>query len=122
MVTVAPDLAPARIPYGDAYLGVLVARRQWPTSPCVGHEQVLVARTPPPAVDGDPRPVNRMLIGRAYLGGQRCLIWIRPGMSRTLTCTTVVHELGHWDDQDHTPTGVMAADAGRMGAYPWCDS
>lgn len=103
---VASDLPPARVPYGDARLGVLVARRVWSGNPCTGHEQVMVSWRRPAWARAVAE--GRATIGFADLAGRRCLIWVSAGMQRSATCTVVVHELGHWDGQQHTATGVMA--------------
>jgi hypothetical protein len=105
---IAADLPPARVPYGDVRLGVLVARQVWPGNPCTGHEQVMLTRRRPAAADGASVEQSSTAVGFADLAGQRCLIWIRPGMSRAQTCKTVVHELGHWDGQVHASAGIMA--------------
>lgn len=121
VVDVQPNLPAARVPYGDARLGVMVARRAWPASPCNGHEQVVETRKPP-ALQGMPvsRPGYRF-VGIADLHGQRCLIWIMPRMDRATTCTTVVHEAGHWAGLEHTDADrfpVMGE--AYAGTFPGC--
>jgi hypothetical protein len=105
-VTVQPDLPAARVPYGDARLGVLVARREFPANPCNGHEQVqLTAR--PPAWTRGVEQVN--LYGAADLAGQRCLIWVRSHLDRATTCKLVAHEENHWNGaSDNDGTALMA--------------
>jgi hypothetical protein len=109
-VTVQPDLPAARVPFGDARLGVLVARYQLPDSPCRGHEQVQWT-TSPPTWAGAQRYADSTLLGAADLAGQRCLIWIRRGLDRATTCKVAVHELDHWDGADDDEPGqpVMAS-------------
>lgn len=112
-VNVLPNLPAARVPYGDARLGVLVARRAWPQNPCNGHEQVQAAWDAPAwtqDLQGPMRAAGMTLLGAANLAGQRCLIWITPRQDRTTTCKLVVHEMGHWDGQEHTDRGPMATD------------
>lgn len=119
---IAADLPPAHVPFGAPRLGVLVARQQWPNNPCNGHEQVMVSRTPPPTGDEAPPPAGFQVAGRAYLAGQHCLIWIRPGMGTEETCQVIVHEAGHWaNGPGHTAAGVMAATVEQAGRYRPCE-
>jgi hypothetical protein len=119
-VDVAPVLPAAHIPYGAARLGVLVARRVWPGNPCIGHEQVQASWIAPKwtrraatALDG------AALVGAADLAGRKCLIWVDSAYDDASVCEAVVHELGHWDGQEHSAHGVMQAeDADR---YPPCE-
>lgn len=111
-VDVQPNL-PARIPYGDVRLGVLVARRQWPASPCNGHEQVQYGWTVPRwarEAEQAVRADGRQLMGAANLDGRRCLIWISSAATRSDVCKLAVHELGHWAGEEHTDRGPMAVD------------
>jgi hypothetical protein len=114
-VTVQPDLPAARVPYGDARLGVLVARYQLPAdAPCRGHEQVQWTSSPP-SWAGAQRYPDSMLLGAADLAGQRCLIWIRRGLDRATTCKVAVHELDHWDGAtDNEPGQPVMASTGVL--------
>lgn len=104
-VTVQHDLPAARVPYGDARLGVLVARYQLPGAPCSGHEQVQTSRRSPRwARDG--RHDDPTLLGAADLAGQRCLIWVRGHLDRATTCKVTVHELMHWDGYADNEPGL----------------
>jgi hypothetical protein len=106
---VLADLPPARIP-APAYLGVLVARKQWPDNPCNGHERVILSGTPPRAAGPLAMSNGRTMVGWADLDGRRCRIWLNSAYmsDRTAACKITVHELGHWEGLDHAPGGIMA--------------
>lgn len=112
------DLPPARVPFGDAYLGALVARHQWPDSPCNGHEQITVSAAQPADPEGAPAGAGKWYVGIAYLAEQRCRVWIRADLGRALTCRAVVHELGHLAGHGHEEGGIMAPDLTAVDYAP----
>lgn len=119
-VDVLPNLPAARVPYGDARLGVLVARRAWPASPCNGHEQVTTSWRLPDFQGMPAAAPGWRIDGVADLAGHRCRIWVREDLSRAETCSDVVHEAGHWAGLEHTDADrfpIMAADP---PIYPGC--
>lgn len=114
-VTVQPNLPPARIPYGDVRLGVLVARREFPTNPCIGHEQVQVSNRAPRWVRDAFGGRDILVLGAADLAGQRCLIWVSGALDRATTCKVTAHELNHWNGaEDNDGTSLMESDTGAL--------
>lgn len=120
-VPVNADLPAARVPFGSARLGVLVARRAWPQSPCNGHEQVMVGWDIPKWRDMPAPAKGTVIVGLANLAGRNCLIWIHAGMQRSATCSTVVHEAGHWAGMEHADADRFPVMAAVDGDYPGCE-